>query len=274
MSISYRFRSCVFIFIGLVACINAAQAYDSSPKKKQDDKPMGIYFGGFGGGGFFSADVAQKGTAFFSQDAGGPLSVNAVGDTNASWFGFGGLHLGYEWLGDPESSWHFTPGVELEGYYFSKTKTADLDNPAERLDFHLFTDTFPMRTGVILASGILALTNHYVTPYVGLGIGSAMISIHGADSTQTDPPEPGVNHFNSDPDAFDWSFAVQAKGGLRYQLFKYMRLFGEYRFLYVTPTNFTFGSTQYPGHVATSSWKVRLSDMYYNLFSVGIDFTF
>jgi hypothetical protein len=55
MNISYRFRSYVFIFIGLVSCINAAHAYDSSPKKKQDDKPMGIYFGGFGGGGFFSS---------------------------------------------------------------------------------------------------------------------------------------------------------------------------------------------------------------------------
>ncbi|MGD2169630.1 MAG: hypothetical protein PVI40_05275 [Chlamydiota bacterium] len=271
--IHYIQKFSFFAFLFFLILGSTAIAEDNK-QKKNSDKPIGIYFGGFGGWGYFTADVAQKGTAFIPASSGGDLNVNAIGKSKNNEFGFGGLHIGYEWLSNKDKSWSITPGVELEGYYFSKTSKANLENSSIRLDFHEFADSFPMRIGVVVADGILALTNDYIVPYIGIGIGAGIISIHDADSEQTDPPEPGVNHFNSDPDAFDWSFAVQAKGGLRYQLFKYMRLFAEYRFLYVSPTNYTFGSTQYPDHVPTSNWDVRFSKMYTNLFSAGIDFTF
>lgn len=260
-------------FIALLAFANSAMAENTSPQKPES-KPIGIYFGGFGGYGFsMSANEAQKGTAFYPAASGGPLAVNATGSSKSSGFGFGGLHIGYEWLRKSKKNWRLTPGIELEGYYFSDTNTVNLVNPTSRLAIHAFSDTFPMRVGVVMADGILAFMNKYISPYIGGGVGAGIVSIHGATSAQTAPPEAGINHFNSNPNAFDWSFAAQAKGGLRYSPIKWMRVFGEYRFLYLSSTNYTFGSTQYPTHVPTSPWKVSMNSIYYNLFSLGIDFT-
>lgn len=49
-----------------------------------------------------------------------------------------------------------------------------------------------------------------VFPYIGVGAGVAFVSIKGLDSAN--PSEPGINHFNSDPDASDSAFAMQLKG--------------------------------------------------------------
>jgi len=54
-----------------------------------------------------------------------------------------------------------------------------------------------------------------------------------ANSLQTSPPEPGINHFNSDPDSSVWTFAAQAKAGVRVGLGPHAYVFGEYRYLYV-----------------------------------------
>lgn len=260
------------IFAALLAVTNSAMANDSA-KKEPESHPIGIYFGGFGGYGASSAHETQRGTAFYPISSGGPLAVKAKGSSQSSGFGYGGLHVGYEWLTKHKRNWSLTPAAELEGYYFANTKVAKLVNPTDRLDAHEFTDTFPMRVGVIMADAILALTNNYITPYIGGGVGAGIVSIHKAVGTQTAPPEPGVNHFNSDPNAFDWTFAAQAKAGLRYSPVKYMRFFVEYRFLYLSSTDYIFGATKYPDHPPTSKWKVDFSKIYYNTVAVGIDFT-
>lgn len=265
MSQSFRlvqlFALCVF-FMG------ALEAKVATP---DEGKPLGVYVGGFGGWGFSKVDVTQKGTAFLPASAGGTLYVDATGSSKDNSFGFGGLHLGYEWL----DSWMLTPGVELEGYYYASTqKAADLVNDSVRLSHHDFSDTFPMRVGVILANFVLSYSNEYVIPYISPGIGVGITSIHNADSKQIKPLEAGINHFNSDPDASDSSFAVQGKVGLRFPIWKYVRPFIEYRFLYLCPLTYTFGSTQYPTHPETSDWDVKFTNFYHNLFSIGIDFTF
>lgn len=238
---------------------------------KASSKPLGIYFGGFGGCGFSSADVSQKGTAFLPASSGGTLSVDATGSLKDASFGFGGLHLGYEW----NDISCIIPAIELEGFYYAKTQKAnDLVNDSIRLTHHDFSDTFPMRVGVVLADVLVAYANQYVSPYIGLGIGAGITNIHDADSKQIKPLEVGINHFNSNTSASNTTFAVQAKGGLRFPITHYCRLFIEYRFLYFSPLNYTFGSTQYPTHAPTSNWNVRLSKFYQNLLSIGIDFTF
>ena len=115
--------------------------------------------------------------------------------------------------------------------------------------------------------------NSPLHPYIGVGLGAARISISGADSLQINPPEPNVNHFNSDTGDADWTFAAQAKIGLRYALNEHWRLFAEYRLLYMGNTDFTFGATRYPTHVETTSWVVDMENMYYNTGTLGIEWS-
>ncbi len=250
-----------------------AQPCTKPPKEVACEPDLsGFYFGGFGGWGWNEFDVVQKGIAFYLSPAGGPLVVDSDGSTDSNSYGFGGVHFGYEWLSQKNESWSVTSGLELEGYYFSETPSVHLVNPTERLDFHEFIDTFPMRTGILIADYTLAFTNDYLTPYISGGMGAAITSIHHAVATQIEFPEPGINHFNSNPDAFNWGFAAQFKGGLRYSIFKHMRIFGEYRFLFIAANDYTFGHTVYPGHVATADWLISFNGSCNNLFSFGIDF--
>lgn len=234
----------------------------------------GYYVGAFGGMGRSNTfDVSQNGAAFFPLSSGGPLPVVAKGSAEDDTYGFGGLHVGYEWLRSVPAKWYFTQAVEIEGYYASTTKKATLTNPTDRLALHQFKDTFPTNMGVILANWLFVLNNKsIVSPYVGIGVGTAILSVHGACAAQVAPPEPGINHFNSNPDDTDWVFATQGKAGLRFDFFKHMRLFAEYRFLYLTSSDYTFGSTKYPTHVASTKWQVHFDGICNNMFAVGLDF--
>jgi opacity protein-like surface antigen len=237
---------------------------------------MGIYFGGFGGWVFpYSVPVSQSGTAFYTEGAGGPLAVEATGNAHGRTKGFGGVHIGYEWMNAICPGFRLAPALEIEGAYFANTiKKVDLNNPTTRLPEHDFLDTLPLRIGTLLANGILEFNNDYISPYVGVGVGVGFVSIHDANSSQVAPPEVGVNHFNSDRSEFTSLFATQAKAGLRYRFFKHYRLSAEYRFIYLTSSNFTFGSTSYPNHVPTSPWMVKLGGLAYNGLTLGFDFIF
>jgi len=251
---------------------------ENSPQEKSSSKLTGFYLGGFGGWGSNRFDINQKGIAFYDSNypVGHALVIDAKGHTNKNGYGLFGMHFGYEWLRKTPSNWSLTPAVELEGFYFSQTKKAHLSNPTDLLDFHEFMDTFPMHTGVVLANGILALTNKYITPYVGAGLGAGIVSIRHAQGIQVEFPETGLNHFNSNPNAFNWNFAAQIKTGLRYSPISHIRLFAEYRFLFFSATTYTFGHTlrtpEFPNHVSTDDWSLRFAGIYNNLFVLGIDF--
>jgi len=114
-----------------------------------------------------------------------------------------------------------------------------------------------------------------ITPYIGGGIGAANVSINGATSTQIDPPEAGINHFNASPDSSAWTFAAQAKAGARLALGDSgAYLFGEYRYLYVGGVNQVFGSTVYPGHAPTSPWTTSFGGTSHHLAAGGVGFSF
>jgi opacity protein-like surface antigen len=242
--------------------------------------PHGFYVGAFGGGGrSYNINASQQGTAFFPAAAGGPLAVNATNVVDGG-VGIGGLNVGYEWqkmsIYAGNMGWNFIPAVELEGYYLGTTLHGFLSNPTPRIPEHDFHDTFPINSGVLLANAVITFavpeTPGIVYPYLGVGVGTSYISIHGANSAQIAPPEPGINHFNSGPNATNWTFATQGKAGLRFNLTCNLRLLAEYRFLYLSGTNYTFGATVYPTHVPTTKWKVHFGSTVYNMGALGLEY--
>jgi hypothetical protein len=260
-----------------VAATPPAQAYAMYTKGPSvwPESGRGAYVGVFGGGGSRGGTgVSQLGTAFFLEAQGGPLAVNAQGRTNSGGVGFGGAHIGYEW----SYGKYLQPALELEGFYLAgNQQRATLTNPTNRLDEHTFSDSFPSRTTVLLANMVVGFRTPYqgFTPYIGGGIGAANVSIKGATSTQTDPAEPGINHFNANPDSSAWTFAAQAKVGARMPLGDSgAYLFGEYRYLYIGAVDQVFGSTVYSGHAATSPWMASFGGTSNHLAAAGVGFSF
>lgn len=235
--------------------------------------------GGYGSSTKF--DINQYGTAFYTEANGGPLAVNAFGRTDNRSIWLVGAHIGYqvpEILLDCNLQWTLVPAAELEGYYLDNNSfTGHLVNDeATRLPEHDFIVTYPMKSGVFLTNAVLNLNIPCLRfhPYVGAGIGGAVVSISGAKATQITPPEPGINHYNSNTRDIASTFAGQVKVGLSYDFNKCFSLFAEYRWLYLSSTHFLFGSTVYPGHPVTSNWQVKLDPQSYNMGTVGIRYSF
>ncbi len=212
---------------------------------------------------------------------GGALAVNARGVSERASGWLAGGHIGYHWpmrtLNHIDASVTVSPAIELEGYYIGDIAVEgyEINNNTARLIEHDFLVTIPMQTGVFLTNFILEFnSSHFqkIHPYLGVGAGIAVISVSGATSIQTSPPEP-FNHYNSDTNDTNASFAVQPKVGISFSLNNTTNLFAEYRFLYLSSSDYTFGSTVYPGpHVPTSNWHVRVHSKYYNFGTVGLQY--
>jgi len=241
---------------------------------EQATPARGTYIGIFGGFGSSSdTGVAQLGTVFFTEAEGGPLAVNATGQTDSDGVGFIGAQVGHEWSNGSA----VLPAFELEGFYLDTgTRRATLENPTDRLPEHTFDSTFPTDTSVFLANLVLSypMSSHSVTPYIGGGIGGAQVDVDNATSLQADPAEPGINHFNSAPDSSAWTFAAQIKAGARMPLGSNAYVFGEYRYLYVGSTDQIFGPTTYDTHAPTTAWTVRFDDTSHHLATAGVGFSF
>ena len=233
----------------------------------------GLYGGIFGGGGVRSSgDVTQRGTVFFTEAAGGPMAVNATGQTDSSSAWLFGAQIGHEW-----AFRSVLAALEVEGLYLpGRTQHARLENPTDRLPEHTFDDSFKMSSGVILGNLVLSFpkVDRSWTPYIGGGIGFARVNVTGADSTQINPPEADVNHFNSGTDSSAWTLAAQAKAGVRFALDDHTYLFGEYRYLLIDAADQKFGSTVYSTHAPTSEWTARFDATSYHLATFGIGLSF
>lgn len=237
----------------------------------------GLYIGVFGGtGSAIATSLQQRGAVLLDNSR--RLPINASGSTGSgTHVSVGGGQLGYEWkrwdLGS--SRWGLTPAAELEGIYIGKySPTGEMPVIPRALGTQYVT--LPMTAGVLLANAVLTLQTPYsntLFPYIGAGAGVAFMSIKGSDSAN--PSEPGINHFNSDPDASKSAFAMQLKAGIKAEVNKNLRLFAEYRYLSIDSTRYTFGSTDYPGvHLPTTSWRVDLGRQHYNLFVAGLQYKF
>jgi opacity protein-like surface antigen len=268
---SLRDRSCKPGFAGiLLLALSCSTALADGGRVGAPAR--GAYVSLFGGGGANISNFTQLGTVFFTEAEGGPLSVNARGPSKTSGVGFVGLQVGHEWSYGPS----LLPAFEIEGLYLAGTQRARLDNPSNRLPEHTFDNSFPMRNAVLLANAVLSFRTSYqsITPYIGGGVGAARVAINGANSAQINPPESGINHFNSSTDSSAWTFAAQAKAGVRIALGNRAYMFGEYRYLFVGSTDQIFGPTDYPTHAPTTQWTVRFGDMSNHLGAGGIGFRF
>lgn len=273
-------RSSAFSAMAALALLTGslAQAGTMGPVAPEQGK---LYVGAFGGGGSLDrGSLYQNGTAFFTEAEGGPLAVDAFGRFNSNSVWVAGGHIGYLWpalMNSSGSSFTLSPAAELEGFYIGgNTLTGhDLNNNTTRLPEHDFLVTYPADTGVFLVNSILNINHASLGrfhPYAGLGAGLAVISISGATSTQMAPPEAGLNHYNAGQDDTNVAFAAQPKVGVSVQFNPSVSLFAEYRFIYLSATGFTFGSTVYPNHAPTTSWNAKIGSQYYNLGTVGIQF--
>ncbi|HWP00491.1 MAG TPA: isocitrate/isopropylmalate family dehydrogenase [Methylococcus sp.] len=269
-------------FLGVASLVSVAWAGDTTGNFKETKAPTevytnnrGFYTGIFAGGAVSDNDeIVQSGTAFIIP----PLDVRATGAAKSNTGFMVGLNVGYQWPGwrlggDPR--WALLPALELEGYYLSADQTGFLNNPTPRIPEHLFDFRAPMDIGVLMPNLVLTLHTPYrVHPYIGGGVGAAIISNVGASSIQLAPPEPGINHFNSNPDASDWGFAATARAGLRFDITRHLYFFVEYKFLTIGTTNYTFGSTVFPTHPRTSPWSVHYGDMFEHMGVGGIGYAF
>jgi len=245
------------------------------------EAPRTVYLGVFGGGGASNkVNISQYGTAFFleSLDPAGPLAVDGFGRSNSRSVGMVGGQLGYQWAEVPGlfANWSLTPAFEVEGYYLGKSdfKSHLINFSNTRLDDHDFAATFPIKGGVFLINSVVNFdSTGWLHPYVGAGIGGAILSISDATAFQIAPPEIGVNHYNSNTRDSDSTFAAQVKVGSNFALSNHFSVFAEYRWLYLAPTSFTFGSTVYPGHAATSAWEAELGSQKYNMGAAGLRYT-
>jgi opacity protein-like surface antigen len=265
--------SALFAFIALGATNLSLMAFDCC----EQPSCSRFYVGGFGGGIYSnSSKISQFGTAFFPEDILGPLSIIGKGRLKKTSTGFGGAQVGYEWFKPLCSGWSLGAAGEVEAFFFKGKKRGHLINhTVTGLPEHDFFDSFHMNSSVILANAVFSLNSNCLfgfTPYVGGGIGATRISLNKADSLQIQPLEAGVNHFNSRRNDSSWAFAAQVKAGLRYNFCERFHIFAEYRYLYVDASNFIFGATNYRTHVPTSPWNVKVKNVNYNAFAIGVQF--
>lgn len=239
----------------------------------------GAYIGVFGGiGNSGSTSLQQQGTVFLNPPNRFPvLPIDAKGPTNHNHeIPVGGIQLGYEWSEYVMSEgWSLQPAAELEGIYIGRHTPLGV-MPVTPAFLGTQYVTIPMTTGLLMVNGVFTLETPItkrLLPYVGGGIGAAFISIRGADSAN--PMEPGINHFNTSPSATDFAFAFQLRAGVKAEVVEKIFLFLEYRYLSISPTQYTFGETNYPGlHLPTTDWQVDLGRQEYHLMLVGIQYKF
>lgn len=270
---------------GLSSMLFVASGYAGTMGPIMEEPTHDSYLGVFGGGGTLSkTSLTQLGSAYFPDTAGGPLGVNASGHSNSQSEAIVGGQAGHYFSSvtlPRLTQWSLQPGTELEGYYIGQNSltASDLNNPTPRVPEHDFLVNLPMSAGVGLINAVASF-NHagFVRwhPYVAGGIGAAVLSVSHATSTQLSPAEPGINHFNANTSASATAFASQAKAGLSFDWTSHWSIFGEYRYLYLAPTDYVFGSAVYAVgvHPETSSWNVKLSSQSYNLGVAGIRYTF
>lgn len=294
----------------LALLISTGSVYAGAMGNIDDKTTRNLYLGAFGGWtSFFNTSISQSAVAYnrIGEHFQGhstvttenyDLFVNVNGKTDSNIGGLAGLHAGYKWneirIGN-KSNWEFLPAVELEGYYLGTKMSGILSNPylepsildngevssSHSIDagLHVFSNSFNSNLGVFLANAVFTFKSpdvNKILPFIGGGIGVAYNSISKVNSAQIGPYteySPYINHFNSDISASSTNFAAQGKAGLRTELTEHISLFGQYIYLYVSPSSYTFGKTNYPDeHVATSNWKVRLGSMSVQSAVFGIDY--
>jgi opacity protein-like surface antigen len=270
-----------------------------------------FYLGGFGGVvAPLDLNSTQSGVAYryigqffpgqtLPTDENYNLYVNVSGIQKSNSGGLVGAHFGYrcnKLIFEHKSSLAITPMFELEGFYLGTSLSGDLVNPilepavlrAEGTvsvthsipaNTHRFNDSYRLNTGVLLINSVFDFNNQLTkqfVPYWGGGLGFSFNTLSQADSHQISPyNEEDINHFNSSNQTTTTVLSAQTKVGLHTEITNNLSIFAEYRYLYISPTSYTFGNTYYPGHHPdTSKWNVTLSSMNFQTGVFGINYIF
>ena len=242
--------------LGLMSLNVAAQTLDSDAKSGWESASGGaLYLGVFGGlGSLADTSMRQQGGVYLTPRR--VLPVDAQGNTGHTGVWLAGVQAGYEGSSVrlPSADWALKPSFDLEGILIGQhTPMGNMPNSPGFLGTQYVK--LPLTAQLLMTNATLTFKTPYsdkVFPYIGAGVGVAWLSIAGSDSAN--PSEPGINHFNSDPNARATTFAAQFKIGLRAQIQTNLSWFAEYRLISINPTSYTFGPTVYPGaHLPTKS---------------------
>ncbi|MBM3194181.1 MAG: hypothetical protein FJZ60_00270 [Chlamydiae bacterium] len=252
---------------------SATQQYENCGEKGR------FYAGVYGGGGGFTvSNITQAAIKYNSPSQGGTTYVTAYGGGRTAGVGMAGLQAGYLWPdlvdNNPRRA---TPksvsiGTEFEGYYLGTKLSSNLGS-----NFSTFNSTFPINGGTLLGSLVFHFGMYEQSRYhlfLGGAAGASVLTAHNATSYQVQPLQTGINHFNTQTTATAWTFAAQGKAGLMFDVNEHFKVSGEYRFLYLTPARFRFGSTSYAGHPPTTPWRVKFGNMFVNMGDLGISYYF
>ena len=266
--------------------------------------------GSTGGQGVEQTGVAHKQGSFNGGFPDFDLKVDVDGSVERSRAGVFGFHSGFRW----KTASSLKPAIEIEGLYHVGSQESALQNPDTEVlanivewsgqtysakylrtnisdhygpDEHRFANSMQVRTTLGMINGVVSYDRGArLKPYLGGGVGLAVIQMKDGVSLQTSPlnssspfeidpvSKSDVNHFNSQPDASDVALAVQAKAGLRSHLTSHVSAFAEYRLIHVNESNFTFGSTSYVGHSPTDHWNLTSAALNLHNAVVGIDIRF
>lgn len=272
MRMRWRTRWAATCLLAAVAAPSLAGV--SSAADLWDSKSM--YVSVFGGVGILGETSMQQVGTVITPHPFPDIDVDATGSADRVVTPILGIQLGSEvreW--DLSSSgWGIGMAAEVEGLYLAAEPEGVLDISPYLLGTQYVS--LPVDVGAVLVNAVFNLRTPYseaVTPYAGLGAGYGAVFINGSNSTN--PAEPGINHFNSEPDASSGGLALQLKLGMRAEVAGNWSIFTEFRHVYIAPTSYTFGETDYPGaHLPTTRWDVDLGQQNYTLWVSGVSYRF
>lgn len=276
--LSWLHKKCLIILFGILS-ISTISSLVVADDRFIISKHNRLYIGGFGGEMFSnSAQISQIGTLFFPQELGGSQASFSHGRIKKYSTGFGGAQIGYE-CSKPSSGFEcsgvaLAPAAEMEAIFFDSAKKGHLHHFLDAIPEHEFTDSFKKNVSICFVNGVVSLKNSLfgASPYIGGGIGAARISLHNVKSVQGSSDDSEVPHFNSKQTDSAWTFAAQAKFGVRYQISESFHIFSEYRYVYVDSINYIFSSSPHSSHSIKSLWNVKLDGLNFNSFALGIQF--
>lgn len=268
------------LIVGLCGIFSWSAAAVADVHSESDSTPLvGVYTSVFGGGGSMMSgvDLVELATALYDTSLGGPIAVNAKGSSKSSAFWLVGGNIGFNWFTKPlnQTGINVSPSIELEGLYIGQHK---IIGPHQVFPDHIHQLSFPTDIGIGLVNMVFDFSHKNWSKYhgyVGVGWGAAVVSISNAKATQISPAEPGINHFSGDSKDSGLAFAVQPKIGLLFDCNSRISLFAEYRFIYLSGSDYQFGSTVATGdlhHVVTTDWTVKIGSQLLNIGVVGLRF--
>lgn len=272
----------------LSVCLFGAQEDKKSDPPQQVDPYNNeghIYLGIFGGGGAVTvSNFCQAALVNYpnSGGQGGPQNVSVYGGGKSTAVGMAGAQLGYLWPEFKETNskrqgqTSMNLATEAEAYYVGFRIRRNLDGVNNWVT--RYYSTFPIDGGVFLGSFVGHFGMNCESRYhffIGGAAGASILLAHDASSYQTRPANNlTLNIFNSNRSDSAWVFAAQGKAGVMYHFTEFFKISGEYRFLYLTPARFTFGSTVADNIPTTNRWRVKFGNSFFNMGDLGFTFSF